>query len=201
MPEYDKWEGSKEGVGGGPEQSRASCGRHALPLTTFVVWLAPSHGSWDLGGRRTDMQTDVHDISNVVVVVIQDLSPSISHSSFLSSFLPILDSCHRHYTFSRPSSSLSANRMKIALSEKFKYGHATPQRDRMDGGEGAVRKRKGGGMGGGHLQMKTASICQNGDLDAAAAPAIKTQWPRPPPPPLLHTLRLTRASGGRMQEG
>ena len=91
------------------------------------------------------MQTDVHDISNVVVVVIQDLSPSISHSSFLSSFLPILDSCHRHYTFSRPSSSLSANRMKIALSEKFKYGHATPQRDRMDGGEGAVRKRKGGG--------------------------------------------------------
>ena len=63
--------------------------------------------------------------------------------------------------------------MKIALSAKFKYGHATPERVETEG------------KGGGHLQMKTASICQNGDLNAA----VKTQWPAPPPPPptLLHT--------------
>ena len=57
--------------------------------------------------------------------------------------------------------------MKIALSAKFKYGHATPER---------VGERKGGEREVGPFANENSS--QNGDLNAA----IKTQWPAPPPP-------------------
>ena len=84
------------------------------------------------GFRCADIQrqTDVHDISDVVVVVIQDLSsPSISHSPFPSH--------PTHAAVITHSSSLSCpseNRMKIALSAKFKYGHATPEKVEREGG-------------------------------------------------------------------
>ena len=81
-------------------------------------------------------QTDVHDISVVAVVVIQDLSsPSLHPSLDLSLSLPshpiqlMPPSLHvRPRSVVRPLSCPSVNRMKIALSAKFKYGHATPER-------------------------------------------------------------------------
>ena len=136
-------------------------------------------------------QTDVHDISDFVVVVIQDLFPlppsldlSLSLPSHPIQLMP--PSLHvRPRRVVRPLSVPSENRMKIALSAKFKYGHATPER--------VEREREGEGRG--HLQMKTASICQNGDLNAA----VKTQWPAPPPPTLLHTLRWEGIARNEMQ--
>ena len=75
----------------------------------------------------------MHDISDVVVV-IQDLFPlppsldlSLSLPSHPIQLMP--PSLHvRPRRVVRPLVRPSANRMKIALSAKFKYGHATPER-------------------------------------------------------------------------
>ena len=119
----------------------------------------------------------MHDISDVVVVVIQDLfpsiHPSISHSPFPSN--SALDSCRRHYTFVLAALSV---RCLFCPSDRESHENRFVRKVQIRTCNARKGRREREGKGGGHLQMKTASICQNGDLNAA----IKTQWPAPPPP-------------------